>query len=163
MRHLDDLDLRLLLLCVESPRAGTREYARQLNVARGTVQARLEYLRQAGIFQDWQPVIQPGPLGHRSKAFIRLNLAQGVLDEVTAHLRGIPEVMEADSTTGDSDMLCTVVTRGPEDLEEVIQRILAIPGVHRTRTETVLRQRIPARISPLLHAIRQHNGWTGQD
>lgn len=155
MRPVDDLDLRILQLCVEQPRAGAREYARQLDVARGTVQARLENLTRLGAFQGWQPVIDPALLGYDSKAFIRLNLAQGVLDEVTSHLKGIPEVIEADSTTGDSDMLCTVVSRGPQDLEEVIQRLLAIPGVHRTRTETVLRQRIPSRISPLLHAIRR--------
>ncbi|WP_300344623.1 Lrp/AsnC family transcriptional regulator [Nesterenkonia sp.] len=155
MRAIDDLDLRLLLLCIEQPRAGVREYARQLQVARGTVHARLENLQRRGVFAGWQPVIDPAALGYDSKAFIRLNLAQGVLDEVTEHLAGIPEVMEADSTTGDSDITCVVVTRGPQDLEEVIQRILAIPGVHRTRTETVLRQRIPARTRPLLQMLRR--------
>ncbi|GAA4836389.1 Lrp/AsnC family transcriptional regulator [Garicola koreensis] len=155
MKAIDDLDLQILLLCVEQPRAGIREYARQLQVARGTVQARLENLQRRGIFHGWQPVIDPTALGYESKAFIRLNLAQGVLDEVTEHLVGLPEVMEADSTTGDSDILCVVVTSSPQDLEEAIQRILAIPGVHRTRTETVLRQRIPARTRPLLQSLRR--------
>lgn len=155
MRPVDDLDLQILLLCIEQPRAGVREYARQLQVARGTVQARMEILERRGVFGGWQPVIDPAALGYESKAFIRLNLAQGVLDEVTGHLRSIPEVIEADSTTGDSDILCVVVTRSPQDLEEAIQRILAIPGVHRSRTETVLRQRIPARSRPLLQSLRR--------
>ncbi|NLS09095.1 AsnC family transcriptional regulator [Nesterenkonia sp. MY13] len=157
-QHADDLDLRILLLCLEQPRAGVREYARQLQVARGTVQARLEKLTRMGVFGGWQPVIEPARLGYDSKAFVRLSLAQGVLDEVTEGLRAIPEVTEADSTTGDSDILCTVVSRGPQYLEEIIQRILSIPGVRRTQTETVLRQRIPPRVHPLLRSLRGESG-----
>ncbi|NGO45648.1 Lrp/AsnC family transcriptional regulator [Streptomyces ureilyticus] len=153
--EVDLLDLRILLLALDEPRAGVREYGRRLQVARGTVQARLDKLSRLGIIGAWAPTIDPVALGHTTKAYVRLGLAQGVLDEVTEHLKAIPEVLEADSTAGDSDMLCVVVARGPENLEEVIQRILAVPGVERTRSETVLRQRIPRRVRPLLEGIRR--------
>lgn len=152
---IDPLDLRILLLAVEQPRAGVREYARQLHVARGTVHARLERLRRLGVLSGWGPFIEPAALGYSTKAYVRLSLAQGVLDEVTACLREIPEVMEADSTSGDADMLCVVIAEGPENLEEVIQRILTVPGVQRTRSETVLRRRIARRVHPLLEGLQR--------
>ncbi|WP_236792058.1 Lrp/AsnC family transcriptional regulator [Amycolatopsis sp. GM8] len=154
---VDPLDLRILLLAVEQPRAGVREYARQLQVARGTVQARLDKLRRLNVVSQWGPEIDPAALGYTTKAYVRISLSQGVLDDVTARLRKIPEVIEADSTAGDSDMLCVVVARGPENLEEVIQRILTVPGVQRTRSETVLRQRISRRVHPLLEGLRRES------
>ncbi|WP_436534659.1 Lrp/AsnC family transcriptional regulator [Actinoplanes sp. HUAS TT8] len=153
--QIDALDLRILVLAVREPRAGVREFARRLGVARGTVQARLDKLEKQGVLTGWGPVVDPGGLGYASKAYIRLSVAQGVLDAVTEGLSRIPEVIELDSVAGDSDLLCLVVARGPENLEEVIQRILGVPGVTRSRTEPVLRQRIPRRILPLIEALRR--------
>lgn len=153
--QIDALDLRILVLALQQPRAGVREFARQLEVARGTVQARLTKLEKLGVLVGWGPSVSPRGLGYASKAYVRLSLAQGVLDDVTERLRRIPEVIEADSVAGDHDMLCTVVARDPENLEEVIQRILSVPGVTRSRTEQVLRQRIRHRILPLLEGLQR--------
>lgn len=152
-RPLDSLDMRVLILCLTQPRAGVREYARTLGVARGTVQARLDKLEEAGVLDGWAPTISPSGLGFGTLAYLRLNLAQGVLDEVAEALRSVPEVMEADTIAGESDLMCQVVARNAANLEEVIQRILAIPGVIRTRTETVLRRRISRRTLPLIRAL----------
>lgn len=153
--HIDALDLRILVLAVQQPRAGVREFARQLEVARGTVHARLNKLERMDVLIGWGPDISPTGLGYTSKAYVRLSLAQGVLDDVTERLKRIPEVIEADSVAGDSDLLCLVVARDPENLEEVIQRIVAVEGVTRSRTEPVLRQRVPRRILPLLEGLRR--------
>jgi DNA-binding Lrp family transcriptional regulator len=155
--EIDGLDLRILVLSVQQPRAGVREFARQLEVARGTVQARINKLERLGVLVGWGPSLSPRGLGYTSKAYVRLSLAQGVLDDVTERLKQIPEVIEADSIAGDSDMLCLVVARAPENLEEVIQRIVAVPGVTRSRTEQVLRERIPRRILPLLEGLRREH------
>lgn len=151
--ELDPLDLRVLSICMQQPRAGVREYARQLGLARGTVQSRLNKLEHLGVITGWGPVVSPTGLGFTGMAYVRLQLAQGVLDEVTESLRRIPEVIEADSVAGESDLLCRVVSTGPENLEEVVQRILSVKGVIRSRTETVLRRRISQRIQPLVEGL----------
>lgn len=150
---LDRLDLSLLELSLERPRVGVREYARILGVARGTVQARLDRMQRDGVITGYEPAISPAGLGYSGLAYVRLNLAQGVLDDVTARLGTIPEVIEVDSIAGDSDLVCQVVSSGPENLEDVIQRIVAVPGVIRSRTEIVLRRRIPRRLLPLIAHI----------
>ena len=152
--HLDQLDLDLLNLLLEEPQAGMREYARVLGVARGTVQARLARLEREGVITGHAPAISPAGLGFTVLAFIHLFLAQGQLDNVAATLSRLPEVLEAHTTTGEGDLLCRVAARSNLHLEEVVQTLLALPGVTRTRTEISLNQRVGYRILPLVQQLR---------
>ena len=148
----DSLDLSLLRLLVEEPRAGSREYARVLGVARGTVQSRIAKLEQSGAITGYAAQISPAALGYTVEAFVHLHLAQGKLDQVTARLGEIPEVLEAHSTTGEGDVLCRVVARDNNHLEQIVQTLLALGGVVRTRTEIAMRERVSYRVLPLLQA-----------
>src|ERR1700761_5597658 len=78
---LDQLDLAVLRLLLQQPRAGVREYARLLGVARGTVQARLDRLHRTGVLVSYQPQLAPAAMGFAGLAYVHLNLAQGMLDE----------------------------------------------------------------------------------
>ncbi|MFY9934864.1 MAG: Lrp/AsnC family transcriptional regulator [Streptosporangiaceae bacterium] len=150
---LDPLDLAVLRILVEQPRPGVREYARQLGVARGTVQARLDRLQRDGVLTSYRPHISPAAMGFAGLAYVRLHLAQGMLDETSRLLAEIPEVLEANAIAGEGEMLCRVVARDNADLEKVVQRILAVPGVIRSRTEVVLSRRIEPRITPLIEKL----------
>jgi DNA-binding Lrp family transcriptional regulator len=152
--QLDQLDLELLNLLLEEPQAGMREYARVLGVARGTVQARLARMEREGVIAGHAPTISPAGLGFTVLAFVHLFLAQGQLDAVVSRLRGLPEVLEAHSTTGEGDLLCRVAARSNLHLEEIVQTLLALPGVTRTRTEISLNQRVGYRIQPLVQQLR---------
>lgn len=150
---LDDLDRALLLALLERPRVGLREHARTLGVARGTVQARFERLQEAGVITGFAPRIAPAALGYGVLAFVTLHIAQGRLDAVAGHLASIPEVTEAHSITGDGDLWVRVVARDNAHLEQVIQGVLASPGVERTQSEISLTERVPARVLPLVRSL----------
>lgn len=157
--QLDDLDLALLRLLVEEPRAGMREYARVLGVARGTVQSRISRMERGGLVLSYTPELQPARLGFDVLAFVHLHLAQGKLDAVVTELLRVPEVLEVHSTTGEGDLLCRVVARDNGHLEELVQLLLSMPGVVRTRTEIALKQRIAYRMLPLVHRAQAiHRG-----
>lgn len=151
--ELDRLDLAVLRIVVQQPKAGVREYARQLGVARGTVQARLDRLQRAGVLASYRPHIAPAAMGFAGLAYIHLQLAQGTLDETSRRLGEIPEVIEANAITGEADLLCQVVARDNADLERVVQAIIAVPGVIRSRTEVVLSRRIEPRVTPLIEKL----------
>ena len=87
-------------------------------------------------------------------AFVHLFLAQGQLDNVAATLSRLPEVLEAHTTTGEGDLLCRVAARSNLHLEEIVQTLLALPGVTRTKTEISLNQRVGYRILPLVQQLR---------
>jgi DNA-binding Lrp family transcriptional regulator len=150
---LDAVDVALLRQLLLRPRAGMREYARELGLARATVHARLERLSAAGIITSWAPALSPAEMGFPVLALVHVHLRQGALDLATARLRSIPQILEAHATTGDADVFCRVVARDHRDLEAVIQRIIAVEGVVRTRTEIALSDRVPSRVLPILDLV----------
>ncbi|MFJ8667541.1 Lrp/AsnC family transcriptional regulator [Streptomyces sp. NPDC093600] len=150
---VDELDTRILRLLIERPRTSVREYARILGVARGTVQARIDRLERDGVITATGPVLSPAALGHPVLAFVHIEVTQGHLDEVGDALAAIPEIVEAFSITGGGDLLTRVVARDNGHLEDVIQRLIQLPGVVRTRTEMALRERVPHRLLPLVEAV----------
>ena len=139
---LDQVDCAVLGELLRRPRAAVREYARTLDLARGTVQARIDRLLRYGVIRDWAPTVDLPALGFPVLAFVHVDLQQGRLEAVVTALHAFAQVVEAHSTTGDADLLCRVVARDHADLETVIQSVLGIPGVVRTRSEIALSERV---------------------
>jgi DNA-binding Lrp family transcriptional regulator len=150
---VDVLDARILRLLLEQPRTSVREYARILGVARGTLQARLDRLERDGVITPAGPRVSPSALGHPVLAFVRIEIAQGHLDDIGAELAAVPEIIEAFSVTGGGDLITRVVARDNAHLEDIIQRLIQLPGVVRTRTEIALRERVPHRVLPLVESL----------
>jgi DNA-binding Lrp family transcriptional regulator len=146
---IDELDARLIKGLADSPRAGIMELARQLGVARGTVQARLDKLQRRGVITGFGPDLHLAGLGYQVLAFTTLEIAQGRLTDVVEHLREIPEVLEAHATTGPGDLHCRVVARTNEHLQQVINRMLEVQGIARTTTQIALSEQIRYRVIPL--------------
>ncbi|MGH9064590.1 MAG: Lrp/AsnC family transcriptional regulator [Acidimicrobiales bacterium] len=151
-RPIDQLDAALITELVGTPRAGVLELARRLGVARGTVQARLDKLAARGAIAGFGPDIGLAALGYEVVAFVSLEIAQGRLDDVVAHLRDVPEVLEAHTTTGQADLHCRVVARTNEHLQLVITRILEVKGIARSSTVIALSEQIPYRTLPLVES-----------
>ncbi len=66
------------------------------------------------------------------------------------HLRAIPQVLEAHTTTGDGDLLCRVVARDTTDLQAVLDRVVASPDVRRTSSVVALSTPLELDVSRLL-------------
>lgn len=159
---VDVLDTRILRLLIEQPRTSVREYARILGVARGTLQARLDRLERDGVITGTGPSLSPAALGHPVLAFVHLEVTQGHLDEVGDALAALPQIIEVFSTTGGGDLLTRVVARDNGHLEDVIQQLIQLPGVVRTRTDVALRERVAHRVLPLVEAVGRAAGGSGR-
>ncbi|HEY8526595.1 MAG TPA: Lrp/AsnC family transcriptional regulator [Acidimicrobiales bacterium] len=153
---IDALDARLIRALCEIPRAGVMELARQLGVARGTVQARLDKLQQRGVISGFDPDLDLRAMGYEVLAFVSLEIAQGRLDDVVQHLCEIPEVLEIHSVTGAGDLLCRVVARTNRHLQHVIGRILEVQGIDRTTTQIALTEQLRHRVLPLVEQVIDH-------
>jgi DNA-binding Lrp family transcriptional regulator len=150
---MDTLDRNLLELFAAEPRVGVLEASRRLGVARGTVQARLDRLQTSGVVSGWGPELDPAALGHPVTAFLTLEIRQGRGHETVAqHLAAIPEVLEAFTITGAGDMWCRVVARSNNDLQRVIDAVLADDAIVRSSTVIALATQVPHRVLPLLAA-----------
>jgi DNA-binding Lrp family transcriptional regulator len=157
--EIDALDARIVEVFATEPRVGVQECSRRLGVARGTVQARLDRMARDGVIRGWGPDLDPAAMGYAVTAFVTLEIRQHPRDHPagrTAHdavaeqLSGVPEVLEAHTTTGTGDMLVRIVARSNADLQRVIDRLLAADGVVRASTVIALDTQISPRVLPLL-------------
>jgi DNA-binding Lrp family transcriptional regulator len=150
---LDRLDARLLRLFADEPRVGVMEAARRLGIARGTAQARLDRLERTGVVRGWGPDLDPAAIGYPVTAFVTLEIRQGAgHDPVGEHLALIPEVLEAHTVTGPGDLWCRVVARSNADLQRVLDKVVAYPGIERSATMISLSRQIEHRVLPLVEA-----------
>lgn len=151
MTSLDPLDRSIVRLLLTEPRLGVLEMSRRLRVARGTAQARLSRLERTGVVSDWAPRVDPAALGYTVTAFATLEVHQGGGHQAVAeHLRTIPEVLEAHTTTGQGDLLCRVVARDHRHLQQVLDALTASSLISRTATVISLSDEIPYRVVQLL-------------
>jgi DNA-binding Lrp family transcriptional regulator len=153
LSSIDGLDARLIDLLAAEPRIGVLECSRRLQVARGTVQARLDKLSERGVIKGYGPEIEPTALGYGVMAFVTLEISQRFGHEpVTTHLGTIPEVLEAHTITGTGDLLCRIVARSNADLQRVIDGVMSFEGILRASTNIALAEQIPYRTLPLVRA-----------
>ena len=150
--RLDRLDLALLGALREHPRSGALELSRQLGVARGTVQARLQRLEDSGVVTGYGPDIDLAAAGYGVQAFVTLEIAQGALEDVTADLAAMPGVLEAHATTGSGDVLCRVAARSHGDLQQLLLELGRSGSVVRSTSVVALSEIVPLRTLPLLAA-----------
>jgi DNA-binding Lrp family transcriptional regulator len=177
--RLDRLDAALLALLEQAPRTSVLDAARRLQVARGTVQARLDRLQRDGVVRGFGPDVDPAAIGYPVTAFCTVEIRQSqppsrttdatatgpsrprtgsdatTHDAVATHLADVPEVLEAHTITGSADLLVRVVARSNPDLQRVIDKILECTHVVRLSTTIALATPLPYRCLPLVHAAAQ--------
>jgi DNA-binding Lrp family transcriptional regulator len=133
-------------------RPNVLELSRQLAVARNTVQARLERLHESGAIIGFGPVLDLGALGYAVLAYTTLEIAQGSERTVIDGLSRIPEVLEVHKVTGPGDLLCRIVARTNTQLHDILEQVLATPGIRRTTTALALTSPV-SRVHPSAEAV----------
>ena len=159
---IDQLDAHLIAALGDHPRVGLVEIARRLGVARGTVQARLAKLEARGVITGYGPEVDAAALGYPIAALVLLELAQGRLAEAAAVLATTPEVIEADAISGPQDLVCRIVARDTEHLQQIVNRLLATAAIRRSTSHIVLSRQVPPRTGPLVRAAGGRSGGEGQ-
>ncbi len=136
--HLDATDVALLRALRAHPRASVAQLARETELARGTVYARLERLEADGIIVGWGPELDSRALGFDVLAFCTLQIAQGAHDQTIEALAEIAEVTEVHTVTGDGGLLVRVVARSNDHLHEVLMAVTSLPPVRHSHTQLSL-------------------------
>jgi len=148
--ELDALDLAILQALQAHPRAGVLELSRLTSLARATVQSRMSKLEVAGVITGYGPDIDLFAAGFPVHALVSLEIAQGALDAVREHLLALPGVIEAYSTTGDSDVLCRVAARDNAELQQMLIELNRSEVITRSTSVVVLSVVVPPRTMPRL-------------
>ena len=159
MGTIDRLDGELIGHLERDARQGVGELATALGVTRHTVQARLRRLEESGVLTGYVPRLDLASAHIEVQAFAALALEQGRLDEIVEHLASLPEVLEIHATTGREDLLVRIATTNHAALQDLIQHIVALPGVSHSNTSIALTTPLSYRVRPLLARVTSDSGW----
>jgi DNA-binding Lrp family transcriptional regulator len=147
---LDAIDLEVVLAMGQNPRETVLALAARLGLARNTVQARLGRLEERGLLARGSSRALLTAAGYPVRAYITIETAQGRLRDVVAALAAVPEVLEAFAVMGEGDLMCQVAARDTDHLYDVVEQLLHVPGIQRTRSALAMRELLPFRVEPLL-------------
>lgn len=126
--QIDEVDRQMLALLRENARYSVADLARRLNLARTTVQARMERLERGGVIAGY--TLKPGaalrpPL--RATALLTFEPRTG--PQVLDRLRALSAVEVVHTTSGRFDLLVQLSAETTEELDRTLDRIGEIKGV----------------------------------
>ncbi len=150
---IDELDASLLLELQKDARVGVLELSRRLDVARGTVQSRLDRMIDAGVIRSFSANLNLDALGFQVKAYVTVEVKEGQVGSVVEPLSKIDEVLEVHSVAAQGDLLCLIAARSNQHMMDVLEKVLTIPDIARTSTAIVLKTQIENRSHPLLKSM----------
>lgn len=135
---MDSLDRRLLTLLRENARASIASLAKELGVARGTVQNRLARLERDGTVVGYSVRLKPQVEEHRIRALMTIAVEGNRIDAVIAALRGDPAVGALHSTNGRWDIVAELRAESLAAFDQVLGRIRQLDGIASTETSLLL-------------------------
>ena len=145
MDHVD----RLLLAHLQTD--ATQSYAalgQAVGLSAGAAHERVKKLRERGVIRRTAAEVDPTAVGGGVLAFVTVDSTSWMGDSGEA-FAAIPEVLEAHIIAGSASVLVKVRTATTEQLQDVLRRIYAVPGVSGTQATVVLETFFERQLSPL--------------
>lgn len=142
--EIDHLDKQILAKLVEDGKMPYTDIAKILFVSSGTIHVRMKKMEQMGIVRGSSVLLDYHKLGYDVTAFLGIYLDKSSLyDEVVEQIKNIPEVVEANYTTGTYSILAKIVCKDTNHLRLVLHdKIQKIEGIQRTETFISLEESI---------------------
>jgi len=131
---LDQIDQRILEELTRNARISHAELAAKVLLSRNAVRQRIDRMERHGQIQGYTVV--SGSPGHAPvTAYLMIYRKDRVRgSDVVAALQAIPEVVLCDVVSGDFDLIVRLESRSLERIQEIWERIAALPGVKDTVT-----------------------------
>ena len=134
----DAIDSALLAKLREDGRASTAQLARCVGRSRSSVQSRLERLERDGVIAGYTVRLGPQHDPGAVRAHVMIKVGAKEARAVTAALTAVSQVRLLHSVSGEVDLIAIAATATVAEMDQVIDRIGALPGVERTTTSIIL-------------------------
>ncbi len=135
---LSRADEALLAVLRENARASAAEIARRLKLSRTTVQSRIQRLERLGVIAGYTVRVGEEFSRERIRALIMVTVLPKQMPAVVDALRAMPELRSLQSVSGAWDLVALAIVPTVGDMDELTDRIGALPGVERTTSSLVL-------------------------
>jgi len=135
-------DRQLLAVLRGNARASTTELAKILGVSRSTVQKRLERLEMQGVIDGYTVQLSSEYLDQEIKAHVMITVSPRMTADIITHMEQLDGVRAIYSVSGPHDLIIEVASMSVKDLDNMIDKIIAIEGVERTVSSVILSTRL---------------------
>lgn len=135
---MDETDRQLLALLRADARASVASLAERLKVSRGTVQNRIDRMRQRGVIQGFTVRTRPDVEAQRVRAIMTISVEGEGSPRVVRALQGFAEVVAVHTTNGRWDLVAELDTDSLAAFSAALDEIRCIPGIAATETSILL-------------------------
>ncbi len=135
---LDTTDKTLLTLLQENSRLSVTDLAKRLGVSRVTAQERLRRLEARKVVLGYTVRLNPDFERQQVSALVLIATDQKLSGQMVKALEKLGAVKSLTSISGEYDFAAQVNADNTQTLEEAIDEIAALEGVHRTMTSVIL-------------------------
>ncbi|HBN30566.1 MAG: Lrp/AsnC family transcriptional regulator [Rhodobacterales bacterium] len=126
---MDDLDQQLLNVLSKDARLTVSTIARQLGIARTTVQARIDRLEDKKVIAGYTIRMGEKFQLDRIKTTVLLHITPQATVPLIGRLRRYPQVIEAHTTSGRFDLIILLACQNTVELDDLLDEICALDGV----------------------------------
>ncbi|MEM9522475.1 MAG: Lrp/AsnC family transcriptional regulator [Pseudomonadota bacterium] len=126
---MDDLDHKILTQLATDARSSIALLARRLDVARTTIQARIERLENQGVIAGYTIRLGEKATARRIRATALLQVEPRATPAVLQRLKALGQVETAHTTSGRFDLILGISVRSTVELDQTLDTIGAIQGV----------------------------------
>lgn len=134
----DDLDRRIISHLRVDGRASLSKLAAALDVARGTVQNRLDRLLQTGTLLGFTVRVREDYENQSVRAVMLIEVMGRSTTQVIQRLRGIAEIRTLHTTNGNWDLVADIQVSSLSDFDRVLREVRMIDGVANSETSLLL-------------------------
>ena len=135
------LDHALLDLLAGNARLSTAALARQLGVARSTIQGRIERLEKSGVIRGYTVRLGPAAATRQVQAHAMIAVEPQQQGQVERKLRAMGAVTALMTVSGSYDLIAMLAAPSTEALDAALDELRECPGVKSTTTSIVLSRR----------------------
>ena len=139
---LDETDLAILERVERDFDASLEALAEELDITKSTIHYRLNKLREAGVIEGVSADVDPLALGLEMVAITDVSVTheRGYSDEIGERLDELDGVEQVYYTMGDVDFVAISRVQTRDQLNDLIDRIVAIDGIDETSSKVVMQE-----------------------
>ena len=143
---MDEKDERIIDILKENSKLSTQQISKKASIPITTVHHRIKKLLRDGVIKKYTIILDDKKIGKLLAAYILISVDYKLLKEIkkTQHdlakkLKIHPDIEEATTVTGATDIIIKVKVKDVEELDNLIEKYIRnLDGVERTQTSVVL-------------------------
>lgn len=139
---LDEIDRQLIALLQLNARESVATLARQLGIARTTVNSRLERLEKNKVITGYGVRLGQRVMGGGLQAYVGIKVQPRSGKDVVKRLSAMAQVQQLCAVSGEFDYVAWLQTDSPEQLDQLLDQIGSLDGVEKTTTSIILSSKV---------------------